>query len=120
MRQAKREWASRNRTKVRNRVKARNAAICKTAKDKPCMNCGDEHPHYKMDFDHRDGETKSGNVAVMCHAGASIQRLLDEIAKCDVICANCHRERTWQRQQVKGTLPLPEINLGRLSREIAG
>jgi hypothetical protein len=52
-----------------------------------------------MDFDHREGEKKLSNVADLnFHRRTSLRKLLAEIAKCDVVCANCHRERTHQRQ----------------------
>ena len=68
------------------------------AKKKPCADCGISYPYYVMDFDHRDGATESFSL----HAvhGASKQAILREIAKCDVVCANCHRERTHQRRRV--------------------
>jgi hypothetical protein len=51
-----------------------------------------------MDFDHRDSETKTGNVSNMVKRyNAGLARLLDEIAKCDVVCSNCHRLRTHAR-----------------------
>ncbi len=55
-----------------------------------------------MDFDHRDGEVKKFNVA---HAMrfSTLNALLREIAKCDIICSNCHRIRTHNRKE-KGRL----------------
>lgn len=50
-----------------------------------------------MDFDHRLGEEKSGNMAELAGQGMSRERLDEELAKCDVVCANCHRERTYRR-----------------------
>jgi hypothetical protein len=50
-----------------------------------------------MDFDHVRGE-KVANVSVLVAGGASRRRVLAEIAKCEVVCANCHRERTHGRQ----------------------
>jgi hypothetical protein len=47
-----------------------------------------------MDFDHV-GEDKLMNIAKM--AGLSWARIEAEIAKCEVVCSNCHRIRTWQR-----------------------
>jgi hypothetical protein len=49
-----------------------------------------------MDFDHRDGSSKLGNIASLVKRW-SWKRLLAEIEKCDIICANCHRIRTAQR-----------------------
>jgi len=46
-----------------------------------------------MDFDHRDPNVKVDHVASMLSAG--VNKLEAEIAKCDVVCANCHRIRTY-------------------------
>jgi len=53
-----------------------------------------------MDFDHREGEEKSGVINQMIAMGLARQTILVEIAKCDVV-ANCHRERTHERKQRK-------------------
>ena len=47
-----------------------------------------------MDFDHIRGK-KLHNVAWLVNV--SERRLLEEIAKCDLVCANCHRIRTARR-----------------------
>ena len=70
--------------------------VANEAKNKPCADCGIEYPYWVMDFDHRPGTAKVVNVARMVASG-SMERLLQEIAKCDVVCANCHRTRTHQR-----------------------
>lgn len=54
-----------------------------------CLRCPEKHPAC-LDFHHRDGNTKLGHIGVIRRFGK--QKLLDEIAKCDVLCANCHRK----------------------------
>lgn len=49
-----------------------------------------------MDFDHR--EDKKFSISQKAYFGARKQ-VLDEIKKCDVVCSNCHRERTYQRRK---------------------
>jgi NUMOD4 motif len=68
------------------------SAMLAHAKDVPCADCGKRYPSYVMDFDHRDGRSKSFGIGNS--RARSVQRFRDEIAKCDVVCANCHRERT--------------------------
>jgi hypothetical protein len=51
-----------------------------------------------MDFDHREGELKTDNVANLVASPHSMKKLLEEIAKCDLVCANCHRIRTHARR----------------------
>jgi helix-turn-helix protein len=64
-------------------------------KDVPCADCGNKFPPECMDFDHVSGD-KIGQVAhlVTCRG---FQVALDEIEKCEVVCANCHRTRTKNR-----------------------
>ncbi|SEQ05725.1 hypothetical protein [Microlunatus flavus] len=50
-----------------------------------------------LEFDHRDGTQKSANVSAMVGMGLAWERILDEIAKCDVRCASCHRIATMTR-----------------------
>ena len=63
-------------------------------KDVPCMDCGVKYPSYVMDFDHRDPSEKVEEVGKAISRG-SWRKLKEEVAKCDVVCANCHRERTY-------------------------
>jgi hypothetical protein len=60
--------------------------------DHPCVDCGENEP-VVLDFDHvRD--TKRYSIADMVRHSATWDRILAEIAKCEVRCANCHRKRT--------------------------
>jgi len=72
-------------------------ALVNSYKDKPCADCGDEFPLYVMDFDHRPGEEKIAGISSLVQFRVSIETLLKEIGKCDVVCANCHRIRTHSR-----------------------
>jgi hypothetical protein len=50
-----------------------------------------------MDFDHRVGTSK--RLAVSRLIGrAGTAAILAEVAKCDIVCANCHRDRTFRRR----------------------
>lgn len=69
-------------------------------KSAPCTDCGQCYPYYVMQFDHITG-TKVGGINTLVQHG-SWQKLYDEIAKCEVVCANCHSERTHQRGEAKG------------------
>lgn len=65
------------------------------AKNKPCMDCGKIYPHFVMDFDHRNSEDKKKDIARMVVGGWAIDKIKDEIKKCDLVCSNCHRIRTY-------------------------
>ncbi|WXX09704.1 HNH endonuclease [Mycobacterium phage MS810] len=61
----------------------------------PCVDCGEGDP-IVLEFDHVRGE-KLGNLSEMINRGASLKRIVAEIEKCDVRCANCHRRITAKR-----------------------
>jgi hypothetical protein len=57
-----------------------------------CLDCGLDWPPFVMEYHHRDPDTKTKKVSWLLY-NASRQRILDEVAKCDLLCANCHRIR---------------------------
>lgn len=63
-------------------------------KARPCLDCGGRFPSEAMDFDHRDGSTKKFEISSVMARTRSQTEVREEIAKCDLICANCHRIRT--------------------------
>lgn len=56
-----------------------------------CKRCPETHPAC-LDFHHKDGSTKENTVSNLVISGASKETILNEIKKCDVLCANCHRK----------------------------
>jgi hypothetical protein len=74
----------------------KNRLLVNAFKSKPCLDCGNNYPIECMDFDHINGE-KLYNVSKMVHH-CSTNAMLNEIAKCEVVCANCHRIRTAKRR----------------------
>jgi hypothetical protein len=64
--------------------------------NKPCTDCGIAYPHYVMDYDHLPEFEKVGILSEM-HKGYSMDKILEEIAKCELVCKNCHAVRTWNR-----------------------
>jgi len=65
-------------------------------KNSPCADCGQKFPPVAMDFDHVRG-SKVRAVSLMKEQ--AWDKVLEEIAKCDLVCAVCHRKRTHQRKQ---------------------
>jgi len=66
----------------------------------PCADCGGVLPFCAMDFDHRPEETKKFGVGTKGSLRATpetIKEVEEEVAKCDLICSNCHRVRTKER-----------------------
>lgn len=64
-----------------------------------CVDCGwAGHPR-ALEFDHLPGSVKSANIASMvAHTTYSLDDIRAEMAKCEVVCANCHRIRTYNRE----------------------
>lgn len=60
----------------------------------PCVDCGQKYPYYVMDFDHLSD--KKFNVNFLSATGR-ISALKKEIDKCELVCSNCHRIRTYNR-----------------------
>lgn len=89
------EWYRKNRARILERNRRRVEAIRRLIdkqKAKPCADCGRRFPVVCMDFDHVRGK-KFRSVSSMLSFKPS--QVLAEIAKCVVVCANCHRIRTW-------------------------
>jgi hypothetical protein len=59
-----------------------------------CVDCGINN-HIILDFDHL--RNKKYNISRMIHDGFSWKAIKKEIEKCEIVCANCHRIRTYNR-----------------------
>jgi hypothetical protein len=60
---------------------------------KKCSRCP-ESDHRCLDFHHLDAKMKTASISNMVKNGCSMKKILKEIAKCIVLCANCHRKET--------------------------
>ena len=80
-------------------ARARNREYVWNLKENtPCVDCGQTYPPYVMQFDHVIDE-KRDNVADMVRKSLSLETIQTEIDKCEIVCANCHAERTHSRRQ---------------------
>lgn len=77
-----------------SRLRRLQTELIQKLRDVPCADCGQRFPFYSMDFDHRIPSEKSTEVPRLL-GRVTTDRLLQEISKCDVVCANCHRLRTY-------------------------
>lgn len=85
-----RECSRRARPKYKPASYAKRRRLLAALKDKPCAMCAGRFHPAAMDFHHRDPASKDPDFNG--HASTwSVKRLLKEIEKCDVVCANCHR-----------------------------
>ena len=108
------EWHQRNKAAHNAQIHARNKRVAKVMQERllaylrehPCVDCGEDDV-LVLEFDHlRD---KTHNIAYLIRCG-SWERVLEEIAKCDVVCANCHRRRTQKRARSYRYLALFEVS----------
>ena len=65
-------------------------------KDKCCVDCGNTNP-IVLEFDHIIG-VKRKNVSEMITQAYSLKTIKEEISKCEIRCANCHRIVTHYRR----------------------
>lgn len=61
----------------------------------PCKDCAVYYSPWQMQFDHVQGD-KLGNIADMVNHGTR-NKLFEELKKCELVCANCHADRTYKR-----------------------
>lgn len=80
-----------------NAVFARERALWMRSlkQGRPCSDCGGSYPPEAMQWDHLPGYPKRGDVSAL--AGLSKEEILAEIAKCALVCTNCHILRTAAR-----------------------
>lgn len=102
MNTSKREFARKYPTRHAATQKRHSENVIKTNKAKlaelkraPCADCGVQYPPYVMHYDHRDPSTKLYAIAQMVGTTFSWEKIEAETKKCDLVCSNCHAERTW-------------------------
>lgn len=74
--------------------------LWKYLEEHPCVDCN-EKDIVVLTFDHR--ENKSRNISDMIAWGSSFTQFINEIAKCEIRCANCHLRKTAIQQRWKKT-----------------
>jgi len=97
----RRTWYLRHTQHAKLKKAMRRAAITAWYKEYKatldCIRCGENHPAC-LDFHHRDPGQKSFRISSFGYMGWSKDRILAEIAKCDVLCANCHRKLHYEEE----------------------
>ena len=94
-------WASRNPEKAAESKRKTQQAILRFIREdkesKGCASCGIKDWRV-LDYDHIDPSTKEFTIGRAPGGGVSRPRLVAEIAKCQVLCANCHRIKTYENR----------------------
>lgn len=93
-----------NKDRLKARVEARRQRLMAPLKEYvdlakvgPCTDCGHTFPPVAMDFDHVRGEKKYHISAMVNTLLRPLDEIVAEIAKCELVCACCHRVRTQLR-----------------------
>ena len=76
--------------------RGRNEWLLSLKNGRPCTDCGKVFPPQVMQWDHLPGTPKLGEISTEFR-GRSRDAILQEIAKCELVCANCHAIRTFRR-----------------------
>jgi hypothetical protein len=89
--EAQRVWAQNNKKPKSEQTSwLKRKEMVRIAKDKPCQICKIKYDSVVMDLHHTDPNVKDSGVAKLMKS-ASYSKLQEEIDKCVVLCANCHR-----------------------------
>jgi hypothetical protein len=83
--------------KTESRLRREQTALLQELRDVPCTDCRQRFPFFAMEFDHRDPTAKAFELTRMLGRLAT-EELVEEANKCDIVCANCHRKRTYERR----------------------
>lgn len=79
-----------------SKIRKRRKMVNELKRNKPCLDCGKNYHPIAMDFDHI-GSDKEDDITSLIERCVSQERIISEIAKCELVCANCHRIRTFIR-----------------------
>ena len=106
MRDYQRNWHQKNKVqrvaKIHKRKEQLRAFYNELKENLECAKCGENHPA-TLQFHHRDPQKKEFNLSEAVRQGYSVERIKREIAKCTVLCANCHAKihYDWARKNKK-------------------
>lgn len=82
--------------RMRKRGQEHQEAIQEIKTELGCARCANQDFRV-LHFHHKDPESKNHNIANM--KGMSWERVLEEISKCEVLCANCHAIEHYERRE---------------------
>lgn len=83
-------------------LKRRKQMVLDIKTNTPCADCGHFFDPRIMEFDHVRGRKVAGVSEMVGQRSWSNQALMDEIAKCDIVCSNCHKLRSFNSGKFSG------------------
>ncbi len=96
-----RRWYAKNKadhiSNVRKRDKKIKAWLKEYKESLRCENCGENHPAC-LEFHHTNPSEKKFSIGRIKDY-LSWKMLKEEIGKCRVLCANCHRKEHWEQKE---------------------
>jgi hypothetical protein len=106
------------RSKVRRKHKDKCLQEFRDLKEaSPCVDCGTKYPYYIMQWDHVKGTKVKAVSALLTQE--SWDRAREEIKKCELVCSNCHAERTFKRGKLaRSSTPEAQRTLIKLAESI--
>lgn len=90
----------------RERGEAHRAFLDEQKAGRPCLDCGGSFPPYVMEFDHVRGDKRWALGKMSNHRREAV---LEELAKCELVCCACHRVRTQTRKGESKILKVREF-----------
>lgn len=85
-------WEAEKKRRASNTITVQKLKV-----NRGCSECGYNKSPYALQFNHRDPSDKTiikSNPRKAYHPRWSMSRILEELEKCDLLCANCHAEHT--------------------------
>lgn len=98
----KESYVQRSTSRRATHVKASKEYVDQYLKEHPCVDCSEADP-IVLEFDHVIGEKKM-NLSDMILQGYGLGTIKDEISKCEIRCANCHRKITHKRREERAMI----------------
>jgi len=86
---------SRSSARNKKQIKKNKAFVDRLKRMFNCVDCGESEP-VVLEFDHVRGKKKKAIADMVSHS-YSIETIKEEIRKCEIRCANCHRKKTHER-----------------------
>jgi hypothetical protein len=95
------KWYKANRKTQYKRIKGRQKELKRKLREYKktlkCEICGESHPSC-IDFHHKDPKRKEAAIHIVANKGWSWKKIMTEIEKCQIVCANCHRKIHWKEK----------------------